>query len=374
MLLTIDVKSNTVIFTTDCWIISLPIINYSLDKMRVLGIETSCDETGVAIYDSEQGLLGDTLYSQVKMHAEYGGVVPELASRDHVRKLIPLIRETFQQAGLAHGDVDAIAYTAGPGLIGALMVGASTGRALALAWDKPAIAVHHMEGHLLAPMLEDAPPAFPFVALLVSGGHTQLVRVDGIGRYELLGESLDDAAGEAFDKAAKMLGLDYPGGPEIARLAELGDVTRFKFPRPMTDRPGLDMSFSGLKTFTLNTANDHRDEQGQIDDKTIADIACAFEQAVVDTLAIKCRRALQQTGMKQLVIAGGVSANQRLRDRLEEMVKKERAGLYYARPRFCTDNGAMIAFAGCQRLLAGQTSDLTILAQPRWPMDTLESI
>lgn len=374
MLLTIDVKSNTVIFTTDCWIISLPIINYSLDKMRVLGIETSCDETGVAIYDSEQGLLGDTLYSQVKMHAEYGGVVPELASRDHVRKLIPLIRETFQQAGLVHGDVDAIAYTAGPGLIGALMVGASTGRALALAWDKPAIAVHHMEGHLLAPMLEDAPPAFPFVALLVSGGHTQLVRVDGIGRYELLGESLDDAAGEAFDKAAKMLGLDYPGGPEIARLAELGDVTRFKFPRPMTDRPGLDMSFSGLKTFTLNTANDHRDEQGQIDDKTIADIACAFEQAVVDTLAIKCRRALQQTGMKQLVIAGGVSANQRLRDRLEEMVKKERAGLYYARPRFCTDNGAMIAFAGCQRLLAGQTSDLTILAQPRWPMDTLESI
>ncbi len=374
MLLTIDVKSNTVKFTADCWIISLPIINYSLDKMRVLGIETSCDETGVAIYDSEQGLLGDTLYSQVKMHAEYGGVVPELASRDHVRKLIPLIRETFQQAGLEHGDVDAIAYTAGPGLIGALMVGASTGRALALAWDKPAIAVHHMEGHLLAPMLEDTPPAFPFVALLVSGGHTQLVRVDGIGRYELLGESLDDAAGEAFDKAAKMLGLDYPGGPEIARLAELGDVTRFKFPRPMTDRPGLDMSFSGLKTFTLNTANDHRDEQGQIDDKTIADIACAFEQAVVDTLAIKCRRALQQTGMKQLVIAGGVSANQRLRDRLEEMVKKERAGLYYARPRFCTDNGAMIAFAGCQRLQAGQTSDLTILAQPRWPMDTLESI
>lgn len=342
--------------------------------MRVLGIETSCDETGVAIYDSEQGLLGDTLYSQVKMHAEYGGVVPELASRDHVRKLIPLIRETFQQAGLEHGDVDAVAYTAGPGLIGALMVGASTGRAMALAWGKPAMAVHHMEGHLLAPMLEDEPPQFPFIALLVSGGHTQLVRVEGIGSYELLGESLDDAAGEAFDKAAKMLGLDYPGGPEIARLAVKGDRSRFRFPRPMTDRPGVDFSFSGLKTFTLNTANDHRDADGKLDEQTKADIASAFEEAVVDTLAIKCRRSLRETGLKQLVIAGGVSANQRLRDRLGEMVKKERAELFYARPRFCTDNGAMIAFAGCQRLLVGQSSDLTILAKPRWPLDTLEPV
>jgi N6-L-threonylcarbamoyladenine synthase len=342
--------------------------------MRVLGIETSCDETGVAIYDSEQGLLGDALYSQVKMHAEYGGVVPELASRDHVRKLLPLIRETFQQAGLEHGDVDAIAYTAGPGLIGALMVGASTGRALALAWDKPAIAVHHMEGHLLAPMLEETPPSFPFVALLVSGGHTQLVRVDGIGQYELLGESLDDAAGEAFDKAAKMLGLGYPGGPEVARWAEKGNRGRFRFPRPMTDRPGLEFSFSGLKTFTLNTANDHRDSEGRLDEQTTADIAAAFEEAVVETLAIKCRRALQQTGMKQLVIAGGVSANARLRERLDQIVRKERASLFYARPRFCTDNGAMIAFAGCQRLMAGQTSDLTILAKPRWPMDTLDAI
>lgn len=342
--------------------------------MRVLGIETSCDETGVAIYDSENGLLGDALYSQVKMHAEYGGVVPELASRDHVRKLLPLIDETFAKAGLEKGDVDAVAYTSGPGLIGALMVGASTGRSLALAWDIPAIGVHHMEGHLLAPMLEDNPPEFPFVALLVSGGHTQLVRVDGIGEYELLGESLDDAAGEAFDKAAKMMGLDYPGGPLIAKHAQQGDRTRFKFPRPMCDRPGMDFSFSGLKTFTLNTSNQLRDDDGALDPQTICDIAAAFEEAVVDTLAIKCRRALQHTGFKQLIIAGGVSANQRLRERLEVMVNKERAELFYARPEFCTDNGAMIAYAGCQRLMAGQQSDLTIVTKPRWPLDTLESL
>ncbi|WP_286239860.1 tRNA (adenosine(37)-N6)-threonylcarbamoyltransferase complex transferase subunit TsaD [Neptuniibacter halophilus] len=342
--------------------------------MRVLGIETSCDETGVAIYDSEQGLLGDALYSQVKMHAEYGGVVPELASRDHVRKLLPLLDETFAKAGLARGEVDAVAYTSGPGLIGALMVGASTGRALALAWGVPAIGVHHMEGHLLAPMLEENPPAFPFVALLVSGGHTQLVKVEGIGRYELLGESLDDAAGEAFDKAAKMLDLDYPGGPLIAKHAEQGDRSRFRFPRPMTDRPGMDFSFSGLKTFTLNTSNDHRDAEGKIDSQTICDIAAAFEEAVVDTLAIKCRRALQHTGYKHLVIAGGVSANRRLRERLELMVNKERAELFYARPEFCTDNGAMIAYAGCQRLLAGQQSDLAIVTKPRWPLDTLDAI
>ena len=339
--------------------------------MRVLGIETSCDETGVALYDSEQGLLADALYSQVAMHTEYGGVVPELASRDHVRKLIPLIKEVMAEAGLSLNDLDAVAYTAGPGLIGALMVGASTGRALALGLGIPAMAVHHMEGHLLAPMLEENPPAFPFVALLVSGGHTQLVRVDAIGQYELLGESLDDAAGEAFDKAAKMLGLEYPGGPLIAKLAEQGDRTRFRFPRPMTDRPGLDFSFSGLKTFTLNTAESCRDDQGQIDHQTMADISAAFEDAVVDTLAIKCRRALKETGLKQLVIAGGVSANKRLRTRLEEMVKAEKSHLFYARPHFCTDNGAMIAYAGCQRLLAGQQSDLTILAKPRWPMASL---
>jgi N6-L-threonylcarbamoyladenine synthase len=342
--------------------------------MRVLGIETSCDETGVAVYDSKQGLLSDALYSQVKMHAEYGGVVPELASRDHVRKLLPLIREVMAKADLTLADLDGVAYTSGPGLIGALMVGASTGRALALGLGVPAIGVHHMEGHLLAPMLEEQPPAFPFVALLVSGGHTQLVRVDGIGRYELLGESLDDAAGEAFDKAAKMLGLDYPGGPLIAKLAQQGDRSRYRFPRPMTDRPGLEFSFSGLKTFTLNTANAARDELGRIDPQTLADIACAFEDAVVDTLAIKCKRALQQTGLKQLVIAGGVSANRNLREKLGAMVQKERAELFYARPEFCTDNGAMIAYAGCQRLLAGQQADLTIQCRPRWPLDTLDAI
>ncbi|MBR9866530.1 MAG: tRNA (adenosine(37)-N6)-threonylcarbamoyltransferase complex transferase subunit TsaD [Oceanospirillales bacterium] len=341
--------------------------------MRVLGIETSCDETGVAIYDSEAGLLGDALYSQVAMHAEYGGVVPELASRDHVRKLLPLVKEVLSQADTRPEELDAVAYTAGPGLIGALMVGASTGRAMALAWGIPAIGVHHMEGHLLAPMLEQQPPAFPFVALLVSGGHTQLVQVEAIGEYTLLGESLDDAAGEAFDKAAKMLGLHYPGGPEVARLAELGDRKRFRFPRPMTDRPGLDFSFSGLKTFTLNTSNDLR-VNGELSEKDRRDIAAAFEEAVVETLAIKCRRALQHTGFKQLVIAGGVSANQRLRDRLEVMVKKERAELFYARPQFCTDNGAMIAYAGCQRLMAGQQSDLSIQCVPRWPLDTLEPI
>ncbi|WP_417579797.1 tRNA (adenosine(37)-N6)-threonylcarbamoyltransferase complex transferase subunit TsaD [Nitrincola sp.] len=339
--------------------------------MRVLGIETSCDETGVAVYDSEQGLLGDALYSQVEMHTEYGGVVPELASRDHVRKLIPLIREVMVESKLVLADLDAVAYTAGPGLIGALMVGASTGRALALGLGIPAIGVHHMEGHLLAPMLEESPPSFPFVALLVSGGHTQLVQVDGIGEYKLLGESLDDAAGEAFDKAAKMLGLEYPGGPLIAKLAEQGDRTRFRFPRPMTDRPGLDFSFSGLKTFTLNTAQSCRDAEGVIDPQTMADIAAAFEEAVVDTLAIKCRRALRETGLKQLIIAGGVSANRRLREKLADTVSAEKASLYYARPRFCTDNGAMIAYAGCQRLMAGQQSDLTIIAKPRWPMDSL---
>jgi len=342
--------------------------------MLVLGIETSCDETGVALYDSHAGLLGDALYSQVKMHAEYGGVVPELASRDHVRKLIPLVREVCAQADRALSSLDAIAYTSGPGLIGALMVGASTGRALALALGIPAVGIHHMEGHLLAPMLEDNPPSFPFVALLVSGGHTQLVRVDAIGEYELLGESLDDAAGEAFDKAAKMMGMDYPGGPLIAKAAMQGDASKYKFPRPMTDRPGLDFSFSGLKTFTLNTVEAERLDDGSLPEQVKFNIAAAFEEAVVETLAIKCRRALQQTGLKQLVIAGGVSANQTLRARLDEVVRKERAGLFYARPQFCTDNGAMIAYAGCQRLLAGERSPLAITTRPRWPMDRLHPL
>lgn len=341
--------------------------------MRVLGIETSCDETGVAIYDSEAGLLGHTLYSQVAVHAEYGGVVPELASRDHVRKLLPLVDGLLDSTD-SRNKIDAIAYTSGPGLIGALLVGACFGRGLAMAWGCPAIGVHHMEGHLLAPMLEDTPPAFPFVALLVSGGHTQLVEVQGIGKYVLLGESLDDAAGEAFDKAAKMMDLDYPGGPNIAKLATKGDVSRFKFPRPMTDRPGLDFSFSGLKTFTLNTVAKYADETGLPDDQTCADIACAFQEAVVDTLVIKCHRALQQTKLNTLVIAGGVSANVRLRERLEAALAKINSQVYYARPEFCTDNGAMIAYAGCQRLLAGQVEPLAINVSPRWALDTLPAI
>lgn len=342
--------------------------------MRVLGIETSCDETGVAIYDSDAGLLADALYSQVVEHAKYGGVVPELASRDHVRKLLPMIRQVLVEANCTQQDITGIAYTAGPGLIGALMVGGAVGRSLAYAWGIPALGVHHMEGHLLAPMLEYNPPSFPFVALLVSGGHTQLVSVAGIGDYEILGESLDDAAGEAFDKVAKMLDLDYPGGPRIARLAEQGNAERFTFPRPMTDRPGLDFSFSGLKTFTLNTVADHRGDDVLPDEQTMADIACAFQNAVVDTLVIKCRRALEQTGLKVLVMAGGVSANVLLRERLTHALAKLDASVFYARNEFCTDNGAMIAYAGCQRLLAGQQDDLAIYAQPRWPMDTLASI
>ncbi len=360
--------------------------------MRVLGVETSCDETGVAVYDSEQGLLAHRLYSQVAVHAEYGGVVPELASRDHVRKLLPMIRQVLADVGslsvegslFAEGsipaegssstDIDGIAYTAGPGLIGALMVGGAVSRSLAYAWGVPAVGVHHMEGHLLAPMLEKNPPKFPFVALLVSGGHTMLVRVEAIGNYEILGESLDDAAGEAFDKAAKMLDLDYPGGPQIARLAEQGDASRFRFPRPMTNRPGLDFSFSGLKTYTLNTVAEHKGDDVLPDEQTMADIACAFQEAVVDTLVIKCRRAIEQTGLSTLVIAGGVSANTVLRHRLEKALAKQNAQVYYARPEFCTDNGAMIAYAGCQRLCHGLQDDLAIRAQPRWPMDTLPAL
>ncbi len=330
--------------------------------MRILGIETSCDETGVAVYDSELGLLGHALHSQVAMHAEYGGVVPELASRDHVRKILPLLQELDFSAD----SIDGVAYTAGPGLIGALLVGASIGRALAWSWGVPAVGVHHMEGHLLAPMLEEERPEFPFVALLVSGGHTQLVRVDGIGRYSLLGESLDDAAGEAFDKTAKLLGLGYPGGPALAQLAEQGDPERFCFPRPMTNRPGLDFSFSGLKTFALNTLLEHKDEPG-----VRADIARAFQDAVIDTLIIKCRRALRETGLQHLVVAGGVSANRALRCRLGVVADEAGGRVWYPRPEFCTDNGAMIAYAGCQRLLAGEQQSLAIEVRARWPFDEL---
>lgn len=337
--------------------------------MKVLGIETSCDETGIGIY-SDQGLLSETLYSQIALHAEYGGVVPELASRDHIRKIIPLIDQSLQQANLKKSDLDGIAYTSGPGLMGALFVGASVGRSLAWALGVPAIAVHHMEGHLLAPMLETNPPAFPFVALLVSGGHTQLYDVKGIGQYELLGESLDDAAGEAFDKTAKLLGLPYPGGVYLAELATKGDSDVFHFPRPMTNKAGLDFSFSGLKTFALNCMQDNQPLSNQ--DK--ANIARAFEDAVVDTLLIKCRRALKQTQYKQLVIAGGVSANQHLRQKLNTYMRSINGQLFTPRPQFCTDNGAMIAYAGWQRLKAGQQQPLAFYATPRWAMSDLPPI
>ncbi|PKM17577.1 MAG: tRNA (adenosine(37)-N6)-threonylcarbamoyltransferase complex transferase subunit TsaD [Gammaproteobacteria bacterium HGW-Gammaproteobacteria-15] len=337
--------------------------------MRVLGIETSCDETGIAVYDDKLGLLSHVLYSQIPLHADYGGVVPELASRDHIRKTIPLIQQALREANCAAADIDGVAYTAGPGLAGALLVGAAIGRSLAMAWGKPALAVHHMEGHLLAPMLEANPPQFPFLALLVSGGHTQLVAVEGIGRYELLGESIDDAAGEAFDKTAKLMGLDYPGGPLLAKLAVQGDSKKYKFPRPMTDRPGLDFSFSGLKTSAANViAKEGSSAQVQ------ADIAASFQQAVVDTLVIKCERALLQTGYKRLVIAGGVSANTSLREQLAQLLKRHGGEVFYPRKEFCTDNGAMIALAGYYRLAAGQQQDLTIGVTPRWPMQELPAV
>ncbi len=343
--------------------------------MIVLGIESSCDETGIAVYDSDLGLLAHTLHSQVAVHAEYGGVVPELASRDHIRYLIPLLERALEQANIDKSDIDGIAYTAGPGLIGALMSGASVGRSLAWALGVPALEVHHMEGHLLAPMLEENPPAFPFVALLVSGGHTLLAYVKGIGQYELLGQSLDDAAGEAFDKTAKLLGLGYPGGPALAALAEQGASGVYKFPRPMVDRPGLDFSFSGLKTFALNTMQKAAEtENGELSQQAKADISLAFEEAVVDTLKIKCRRALEQQQCDRLVIAGGVGANKRLRAELAEMIRQQDGELYYPRIEFCTDNGAMIAQAGCFRLMAGESQPLEIDARARWSMQDLKAI
>lgn len=334
--------------------------------MRILGIETSCDETGLAVFDGEQGLLADVLHSQIQMHAEYGGVVPELASRDHIRRLSPLLKEVLKRADLRLKDIDGVAYTAGPGLLGALLTGAAYGRTLAWTLQVPAIAVHHMEAHLLAPMLENPAPGFPFLALLVSGGHTLLVEVNGIGHYRRLGESIDDAAGEAFDKTAQLLGLPYPGGPALARLAENGDPDRFRFPRPMTDRPGLDFSFSGLKTFALNTVNNSPD-----DDQTRADIARAFEEAVVDVMVIKCRRALEQTGMHRIVVAGGVGANRRLRSTLQRMAAERGAKVYYPRTEYCTDNGAMIAYTGYVRLQYESQSDLRIEAKARWGIDEL---
>lgn len=336
---------------------------FQAGQVLVLGIETSCDETGIALYDSRDGLIANALYSQASTHAEYGGVVPEIASRDHIRKTLPLIRQALADAGKQVADLDGVAYTAGPGLIGALMVGAGLGRALAWSRGVPAIGVHHMEAHLLAPLLAAERPPLPFVALLVSGGHTQLVRVDAIGKYVLLGESLDDAAGEAFDKAAKMMGRGYPGGPVIAALAAAGRPGRFRFPRPMTDRPGLDFSFSGLKTFTANTVS----ALTPLTEQDAADVALAFQDAVVDTLVIKCRRALEATGIDALVAAGGVAANSALREKMAASVP----AAYYAPPELCTDNGAMIAFAGHERLAAGDVEPLAITTRPRWPIAEL---
>lgn len=337
----------------------------------ILGIETSCDETGVALLRWEpdapgNGLLSHTLYSQIKLHADYGGVVPELASRDHVRKLLPLIREALAEAGLTVNDLGGVAYTAGPGLVGALLVGASAGRALAWALGVPAIGVHHMEGHLLAPLLEDNPPEPPFVALLVSGGHSMLVQVRAIGDYVILGDTLDDAAGEAFDKTAKLMGLPYPGGPALARLAGQGRAGAFHFSRPMTNRPGLDFSFSGLKTQVLLAW-----QKSDQSDQTRADIARAFEEAIVDTLIIKCRRALEASGTQRLVIAGGVGANRHLRSELAAAAEKDGFTVYFPRPDFCTDNGAMIALAGAIRLASGQHQDASVEVHPRWDLQSL---
>ena len=341
--------------------------------MRVLGIETSCDDTGVAIYDSERGLLAHRLYSQTELHSDYGGVVPELASRDHIRKTLPLIRMVLAEAGTGPKALDGVAYTAGPGLAGALLVGAAIGTSLARAWGIPAVAVHHMEGHLLSPMLEPEPPTFPFLALLVSGGHTLLADVAGLGRYTILGESVDDAVGEAFDKTAKLLGLGYPGGPAIARAARAGDPKKYSFPRPMTDtkkthgaHPGLNFSFSGLKTAVATLV-----QNKTLDAPTVADIAASFQQAAVDVLAIKCQWALEQTGAKQLVVAGGVSANESLRTRLHEMAQRLDVRVYFPRPEFCTDNGAMIAYAGWLRLRAGQCATASFGVRARWPIEEL---
>lgn len=335
--------------------------------MRVLGIETSCDETGIALYDSTRGLVAHQLFSQ-KAHNVYGGVVPELASRDHIRKTLPMIQAVIAEAGLCPQDIDGVGYTAGPGLIGALMVGAMVGHTLAFAWNVPAIGVHHLEGHLLAPMLEDEKPTFPFLALLVSGGHTQLIQVEGIGRYQILGESLDDAAGEAFDKTAKLLNLPYPGGPELANIAATGNRQAFAFPRPLL-REGLDFSFSGLKTSVANTIARFPDRSTRPD----KDIAASFETAVVDTLIAKSLRALNMTGLTQLVVAGGVGANRYLRETLTALAVQHGFSVYYPRPSFCTDNGAMIAYAACQRLQAGQSDD-TLDLRARWPLNELAAI
>lgn len=339
--------------------------------MLILGVESSCDETGIALYDSAAGLVAHALHSQVAMHAEYGGVVPELASRDHIRRVVPLLRSVLAQSGKALADVDAVAYTRGPGLSGALLVGCAFAEALALALDKPTLPVHHLEGHLLSPLLSADPPTFPFVALLVSGGHTQLMRVSAVGDYELLGETLDDAAGEAFDKSAKLLGLPYPGGALLSKLAEAGTPGRYSLPRPMLHSGDLNFSFSGLKTAVLTLVREHGDSA---DENFRADAACAFQEAIVEVLLRKSLLALKQTGLQRLVVAGGVGANRQLRASLDAAAKRKRFRVHYPELEFCTDNGAMIALAGCLRLQAGAVAKPagSFAVQPRWPLSDLQ--
>ena len=337
--------------------------------MRILAIESSCDESAAAVLDADRGLLGHEVFSQIELHRVFGGVVPELASRDHVRRLLPLIRSVLERAGTTSADLNGVAYTAGPGLIGALLTGASLASSLAYAWRVPALGVHHLEGHLLAPLLEPEPPPFPHVALLVSGGHTMLIEVRAIGSYRLLGETRDDAAGEAFDKTAKLLGLPYPGGPELARLAERGTPGVFSFPRPMLDRPGLEFSFSGLKTAVVHALRGR-----EVTDTVRADVAQAVQLSIVETLTAKALRALEETGLDTLVVSGGVSANRRLRSRLVEAARREGARVYYPRIEFCTDNAAMIAVAGLARLKAGQHDGLDIQARARWPLESLQPL